>query len=244
MTTRQLLAGLAVFDGASDEALDALAELAHTGTLDAGEFLFEEGDPATAAFVIASGSVRISRSVGVAADRTLAVLPAGTLFGEAAIIDEATRSAAASGAEPAELLALPRDPMRGWISRFPREGLFLLGHLGRQMMDRMRATNDLLQETVAWGLEVSGASMLSLDRFIAERAAVRVGLASGRTVRGRLVRVDDDDGRGLRLWLAGEDGLVSLLPYHAVEELSADVDLGALHAEATAGAAGLTGEEG
>ncbi len=233
MTIRDVLANLDVFADCPAGALDELASLARTGSLAEGEVLFEEGDPATAAFVITSGSVRISRAVLVDTDRTLAVLPAGTFFGEAGVIDEFPRSATAAARTACELVALPREPMQAWLARHPDSGVKVLERLGRQMLARLRAANEFLKETVLWGLEVSGASLLSLDRLITQRATLRVGLASGRTVSGRLVRVDRDGGDA-KLWLVDLDGQVHLVPYHAVEDLVADVDLEALHRVAAA----------
>ena len=235
MEVRDLLAGLAVFEGCSDAALEDLAQLAEIGVLEPGEILFEEGDPATAAFVIARGSMRISRALLVDSDRTLAVLGAGTFFGEAGIIDGSPRSAQATAIAESELVALPRGEMTRWLEQHPTEGARALRHLTQQMMGRLRATNDLLRDTVTWGLEVSGASLLSLDRLITQRASLRVGLMSGREVVGRLVRVDaEDDGRRT-LWIASPSGEIHLVPYHGVEDLVADVDLDALHREASSG---------
>ncbi len=233
MTIRDVLANLDVFADCPSQALDELASLAREGSLETGEVLFEEGDPATAAFVITSGVIRISRAVLVDTNRTLAVLPAGTFCGEAGVIDEFPRSATASAATDCELVALPREPMQAWLARHPHSGVRVLEHLGQQMLARLRAANELLKETVLWGLEVSGASLLSLDRLMTQRATLRVGLASGRTVAGRLVRVDRDEGDA-KLWLVDLDGQVHLVPYHAVEDLVADVDLEALHRAASA----------
>lgn len=232
MTIRDALANLHVFAGCPADALDALADLARLGSLEPDEILFEEGDPATAAFVIVAGSIRISRAVLVSTDRTLAVLHAGTFFGEAGVIDEFPRSATATAMDACEIIALPREPMRAWLSAHPVSGVKVLEHLGRQMMSRLRATNELLNETVRWGLEVSGASLLNLDRLIRDRPTLQVSLASGRSVAGRLVRVDRDE-EDPKLWLVDLGGQVHLVPYHAVEEMVADVDLGALHAAAS-----------
>ena len=234
MTTRDVLANLDVFAQCPADALDALAGLARVGTLEPDEILFEEGDPATAAFVIASGAVRISKAVLVESDRTLAVLRTGTFFGEAGVIDASPRSATATALETCEIVALPADPMRLWIATHPQAGVTVLNHLGRQMMQRLRATNEFLKETVSWGLEVSGASLLGLDELISQRATLQVGLGSGRSIAGRLARLDrEEDGR-IRLWLADLDGHVHLVPYHAVETIQADVDLEALHRAAAA----------
>ena len=225
---RELLSRLEVFQACTDEALDALAALAQVATLEAGEILFEEGDPATAGFVLARGRLRVTRRVLVEANRTLAVLRPGTFFGEAGVIDSAPRSATAVAEEESEIVALPTGPMQAWLQQFPEVGVAVLGHLARQMLARLRDANEFLAETVAWGVEVSGASMLGLDRLMGRRATVRVCLRSGRVVEGRLARLDRDE-RDLRLWVAGLDGEVHVVPYHAVDDLVADVDLKAIH---------------
>jgi CRP-like cAMP-binding protein len=237
VTIRDVLANMEVFAGCTGEALDELAGLAREGRLQEGEVLFEEGDPTTAVFVITAGAIRISRAVLVNTNRTLAVLPAGTFFGEAGLIGESGRSgrsATASAVTECELVALPHEAMRAWLTHHPAAGVKVLERLGQQMLARLRATNELLKETVVWGLEVSGASLLSLDRLITQRATLRVALASGRTVSGRLVRVDRDEGDA-KLWLVDLDGQVHLVPYHGVEDLVADVDLEALHRSASTG---------
>jgi len=70
-----------------------------------GEVIFREGDPGEVMFVIRSGSVKISiASHGV--ERVLAVLGAGDIVGEMALLNSMPRTATAIVEEDAELMAV------------------------------------------------------------------------------------------------------------------------------------------
>lgn len=70
-----------------------------------GTVLFREGEPGHEMFIIQKGRVQLTRNLrGV--EKILAVLPAGELFGEMAIINQKPRSATATVIEESHLLVL------------------------------------------------------------------------------------------------------------------------------------------
>jgi CRP-like cAMP-binding protein len=82
----------------------ALAPRALAGS----EVLFKEGDPATEAYVIASGHLALTRN-----DRTGRPLPVvrlgpGEVLGFMALVENRPRSATATAEGPAQVLVLPR----------------------------------------------------------------------------------------------------------------------------------------
>jgi CRP-like cAMP-binding protein len=163
----------------------------------------------------------------VDADRTLAVLGAGAIFGEGGLLDGEIRSATATAETDAEVLELPSVGFREWLDRHPTRANVVLRGLAVQTLQRLRATNELLRETVAWGLEVSGASLLSLASLAAGRPTARVRLRGGGSVEGRIVRVDDARD-GVRLWFS-DGSRVQLIAWHAVDSIEFDIDLAAVH---------------
>jgi CRP-like cAMP-binding protein len=227
---KDILRGLPLFAGLPEGPLDDLALLCRHRRLAEGERLFEEGDAGTEVFVVISGIVRISKRVAIGGERTLATLEAGAMFGEAAIIDQEERSASASARTPVELLVVPADPMREWLIANPGMGVMVLGRLGSMMLDRLRNTNGLLRETVAWGVEVAGAARVGLESLVTAHQTVSIQLLSGRDVRGRLVKAEEGPG-GLELWISSPDGRVHLVPYSSIAELVLDLDLPALAGE-------------
>jgi CRP/FNR family cyclic AMP-dependent transcriptional regulator len=83
-----------------------------TRTAKAGETIFQEGDKAEEVFVIKSGQVGIRLG-----NRTLAELPANSIFGEMSLIDDAPRSATAVALTDVELVPISE-----------KQFLFLVGH--------------------------------------------------------------------------------------------------------------------
>lgn len=217
-------AELALFAGFDPEAVDELLPLCRTVRLSAGERLFAQGDEGDEAYIVAEGQVRVACQVFLDDDRTVAVLGPGTLFGEAAIVDQEVRSASVLAETDVVLYELKADPLRDWLLRHPEYGVKVLGRLGAMMLKRLRDMNEMFRETVIWGMEVSGATQLGLEHLVGQSLSVVVHLLSGREVRGRVVRVDagEDD---KELWLSDESGVVHMVPWHAVAEIEMAMSL-------------------
>jgi hypothetical protein len=87
------LAGINIFAGLGEPALEQLANIATEEAHKLGEFVFHEGSPGDGLYLILSGKVRISREVAGMGEEALAILKAGETFGEMSIIDGSPRSA-------------------------------------------------------------------------------------------------------------------------------------------------------
>jgi CRP/FNR family transcriptional regulator, cyclic AMP receptor protein len=97
-----LLRSVPLFERLSGEDLASLARLAVGEIHEAGDVVFEEGDPGDALYVIVRGAVEIRRG----ADDVIAVLKAPDVLGEMAVLDESPRSATATALEGTELLGI------------------------------------------------------------------------------------------------------------------------------------------
>jgi EAL domain-containing protein (putative c-di-GMP-specific phosphodiesterase class I) len=80
----------------------------HRIELKVGETLFREGDEPTTAFLVESGRLRISATVGGKAV-ILGDVETGALVGEVAVLDDAPRTATATALEPSVLTAVDRN---------------------------------------------------------------------------------------------------------------------------------------
>ena len=103
-----------------------------TRSVKAGEVIFKEGDEADQLFAIKSGEVAIKLG-----NRTLAELPANSIFGEMALIDDAPRSATAVAKTDVELVAISEKQFLFLVSQTPFFALKVMRVLAR----RLRATN-------------------------------------------------------------------------------------------------------
>ena len=75
--------------------------------LDAGQIVFEEGDPPTSAYLVESGRIEIL-TVKDGVPMVLSVLGPGDLLGEMAVIDDAPRTATARALTDAVLIEVDR----------------------------------------------------------------------------------------------------------------------------------------
>ena len=97
-----------------------------------GDIIFREGDRALELFVIKRGEVRIQ--IG---NRTVTELPAGSIFGEMALIDDEPRSATAVAASDVELVPVSEKQFLFLVSQTPFFALKVM----RVLAQRLRSAN-------------------------------------------------------------------------------------------------------
>jgi CRP/FNR family transcriptional regulator, cyclic AMP receptor protein len=178
-----------------------------------GEVIFHEGDLGDTFHLIARGRVVIRTTTRDGDVATLAVLGAGTGFGEQAILDPASRrTATAVAIEAAETIALTRGTFEELQDRHPQVQQFLITYLAQRVRDlsallaeamylpadkrvlrRLLALADLYQEepvpfTQGELARLAGTTRSTTNRVL--RAAVDDGLI--RLARGRINVLDRD----------------------------------------------------
>jgi CRP-like cAMP-binding protein len=112
---RQLLEDLrasADLAGVSDKDLKALAGAGVVTSQPDGWAVIREGTPGDAAYVLLAGGVEVVR-----AGTRLATLPAGAVFGEAAVLQGALRNASVVTTEPSRLLHLHGDGLISLLAK-------------------------------------------------------------------------------------------------------------------------------
>ena len=111
-------------------------------------FVFAEGDPGEALYIVADGQVRISRRLQGIGEEALAILKRGDVFGELALIDDRPRSAdARAHLGPCTLLSIDRRRLEEVVQIDRETGLQFFQLLCRILCRRLRAMNNQL---VAW----------------------------------------------------------------------------------------------
>ena len=86
----------ALFTDLSPEVLETISRRIEAVTLTPDQILFQENDPGDCLYLIAEGSIKISKRGRGGQQETLAYLPANDYFGEMALVDGGKRSAQAS----------------------------------------------------------------------------------------------------------------------------------------------------
>ncbi len=104
-----VLAKVDLFEGLPGDDLERIAGIVNGATAEAGEVLFDEGDPGDAFYVVVDGAVEIVKQVSGGDEEKLAVRRNGEAFGEMALLNDAPRSAAARAVDDTQLMVVPRD---------------------------------------------------------------------------------------------------------------------------------------
>ena len=145
MTAPSLIRSIPLFDGISDDDLDALFASLARRSFAPGQLIFGQGEIGDALFIIESGDVNIFLPGEASRRVSLADLAAGEIFGELAIFDEQPRSASALATTSTSLFELKHAQLEAFISTRPRAAMALLGTISR----RLRETNALLSGRAA-----------------------------------------------------------------------------------------------
>lgn len=139
---RALVIGHPVLGLLTAHELDHVLRFALPRQYAADEVIFRKGDPGRSLMLIVSGQVKISLSGADGKEAVLAVLGAGEILGEMAILDNNPRSADATALEACQLLVLQQRDFVPFLERNPRIVIRLL----TVVSERLRRTSALLQE--------------------------------------------------------------------------------------------------
>ena len=106
-TAADFLLNVPVFAGLSAEMRERVASLAGTVTLAPGEWLFREGEPADAVYVVLLGRIEVLQGD---ADGPVPIntLTRGAVLGELALLSDSTRSASVRALRDSELLRIEK----------------------------------------------------------------------------------------------------------------------------------------
>ncbi len=183
-----------------------------------GEELFRENDAGDSLFIVQSGRVDIFKNIRGDVDRSLASFGPGDVIGEMGFIDGARRSATARTTESSRFLVLSRQS----FARVQRERPDIAAQVFRNMASivasRLRTTNELYREAVAFGIEATGAHTLNLKSMAEDLRRVTLHLTGGEAVSGRILQMDHH-AAGYTVVLKLENDKLTVVPYHAIQRI-------------------------
>jgi uncharacterized membrane protein len=152
-----------LFELLDDEELAVLAAQVDMKQFAARQRIFKIGDPPTKAYIMMSGSVRVTT---VDEDQQEVVIDEpehGGMFGFASMLDQTPHQANAMAMEESLCVELDRDDLSTLLARKPMAGLDMLTVLGRQVhatqrLIQMRANrnaNVLIEEEATFGERIA-----------------------------------------------------------------------------------------
>jgi CRP-like cAMP-binding protein len=117
--SRKELLGRSVLRDLPPGELDELSRTLDCTVVGPDEFIFREGDPADAFFIIGSGRVRVFVRHENRIERELSVCGPGEHFGEVALLAGATRTANVQAITETHLIVLPKERFDRMLRDYP-----------------------------------------------------------------------------------------------------------------------------
>jgi CRP-like cAMP-binding protein len=182
------------------------------------EELFLEGDAGDSIWIIQSGRVEIYKNIRADVDRVLASLGSGEVIGEMSFIDHSRRSAGARTTEPSEFLMLTSAAFLQVQREHPEIAACFYRNLATILAARLRSTNELYRESVAFSIEATGAGRINLIALSEELKPVSIHLTGGIPISGRILQLDNSPA-GYTIILKESSGKLAIIPYHAIQRI-------------------------
>lgn len=141
MDAAKQLKAIFLFKELPDAALRLVAQVAEAQTAQAGEVVVQENRPSDALYVIRSGSCRVHKEKEGGAHNVV-TLGTNSYFGEAALLDDAPRSATVTASEKTDLLVLHAAKLRARLDADHEAAHHVYRALATSLARRLRQTTD------------------------------------------------------------------------------------------------------
>lgn len=146
---RAQLREIGLFGGLNDDALDTLASELHTSLVSAGTDVAREGEHAREMFVVLSGELEVLRRSKGGIEGRVAMLGAGSWFGEMSIVDVQPRSATVRTVAPTVLVRITAEDLDRLYRRDMKSYLLLVLNITRELSRRLRVADGMIASFLA-----------------------------------------------------------------------------------------------
>jgi CRP-like cAMP-binding protein len=164
----RLLSLVDIFEPLSAEEIEQLNEQLPSIHLERGEIFYTPKERSERLFVLETGRVRIYRTTPDGREFTLAVVGAGTIFGEMALTAQRLEGAYAQAVEPSEVSTMLREDLERLMMEKPEVGLKIAHLLG----ERLRRQETRLEDATMKDVRSRLASIIVL---LIESEGIRTG---------------------------------------------------------------------
>jgi len=161
----RLLSMVDVLEPLSEAELEEFSRRVPDTHVEPGQVLYTPGDRSEALFMLKRGRVRIYKVTPDGWEFTLAVVEAGTMFGEMALTAQRLREAHAEATEPSDICILKSEDLERLVRENPDVGLRML----RVLSERLRLCETRLEDI---GLKSVPARLASLVLQLAESEGI------------------------------------------------------------------------
>ncbi|WP_157670037.1 Crp/Fnr family transcriptional regulator [Chitinibacter sp. GC72] len=144
MDKAKLLSGSSLFCQLSYQELAELALHAQSRLVRAKQVVLAQGELSDEMYAVIHGRLKVMRSNSEGRELTLAILEAGEVFGELAMLDGGPRTATIEALEDCELLVLQRAMVDQYLNAHP----LVMRSMIQTLCERLRSADELVQDTL------------------------------------------------------------------------------------------------
>ena len=123
------LVNLDIFEGATRQTLESLAELLTEERVDAGSIVIRQGDPPDDLFVVVAGELDVTAAGADGRERKVGSLSAGDYFGEIGLLQGIPRTATVRARTAADLYRIPGPDFLRVLNEGPTMSTSLLANM-------------------------------------------------------------------------------------------------------------------
>jgi CRP/FNR family transcriptional regulator len=207
---QEILAELPLLSQLTAEQRAVVIAAGHERTLERGEILFHEAEPAEAMYAVLAGQLKLVRYSPKGRELLLHVVTPGQTFAEAALFGAGTYPATAEVMQSCRLWCLPREGLLGLLRSSPELGVAMLGSVS------------------VWTRKLAAKLELHTQRRVEERLAIYILSRAGSRELQPGDRVDLAEPRNLIAAQCGtapevlsrtlrrleDDGVLEAAPHH------------------------------
>jgi CRP/FNR family transcriptional regulator len=137
-----------LFTGVPVEDLENIAAVTVVKTLEKGDYLFHEGDPASGFYIVQKGAVNVHRVTAAGKEQVIHIFRTGESFAEVAVVSPTGYPADARAIESTQLLLVQKDGIFELLKRQPEMALRMLGSMSSHLRVLVGQIEDLTVKDV------------------------------------------------------------------------------------------------
>jgi CRP/FNR family transcriptional regulator len=137
-----------IFTGLPQPDLENIAAITVVKSLEKGEYLFREGDPAIGFYVIQRGAINVHRVTAAGKEQVIHVFRTGDSFAEVAVVSPTGYPADARALEATQVLVVRKEGIFELLKRKPELALRMLGSMSSHLRALVGQIEDLTVKDV------------------------------------------------------------------------------------------------
>src|SRR6266496_4041842 len=147
-TQKQILSKVQLFSGLADSEMDFLAPRVVPRKFSPGQIIFNEGDPCSGLYVVASGQVRIFKTSAGGREQVLSIDGPGSSVAELPVFDGGNYPASVTAIADATLLFVSKQDFQSLCLAHPQVALKVLRVVGARLRKLVGIIEELSFTTV------------------------------------------------------------------------------------------------